>query len=383
MTNIQADIGRWQNYVLEHGAGLNQFLAFHLRMRDRNVLFVLGKGFDPRMCLGIEVLLNAGGDGKRDVLAIAFEEGASSPSVAYAELVDENWSKLQNTLKGKGTLSERSIRMWSEDRRRIGSRSAANIFNDLSEFANYTDIIIDISALPRSVYLPLIGKVLYILDASSANSLGPKPNLFVFVSEDPILDTRIRDEEVDEAAGFIHGFGGRLEMEATAGRPKVWIPLLGEDQKTQLGRIYDLVVPDEISPVLPSPSLNPRRGDSLVLEYQALLFDLLRVEPRNFIYASERNPFEVYRQIRRTVLHYIEALRPLGGCKTVISAISSKLMSVGALLVTYELMRVDIEIGIAHVESHGYRINNDSEVSIPQTQSELFGLWLSGECYEH
>jgi hypothetical protein len=383
MTNIQADGGRWQNYVLEHGAGLNQFLEFHLRERERNVLFVLGKGFDPRMCLGIEALLNAGGDGKRDVLAIAFEEGELSPSVAYIERVRRNWSNLQGILKGKGDLSEHHIKMWSEDRRRIGSRSAANIFNNLSEVAKYTDIVIDISALPRNVYLPLIGKVLYLLDDPLNDTIEPKPNLFVFVSEDPVLDASIRDEEVDEAAGFIHGFGGRLEMEATAGRPKVWIPLLGEDQKTQLNRIYDLVIPDEISPVLPSPSLNPRRGDGLVLEYQALLFDLLRVEPRNFIYASERNPFEVYRQIRRTVLHYIEALRPLGGCKTILSAISSKLMSVGALLVAYELMQSKIEIGIAHVESHGYRIISDSDESIPQTQSELFGLWLSGECYEH
>lgn len=382
MTNTQADPSRWQNYVLEHGAGLNQFLESHLRARERDVLFVVGKGFDPRMCLGIEALLSAGGDGKRDVLAIAFEEGESSPSVVYADLVESNWRKLQSLLGGKGTLSERSIKMWSEDRRRVGSRSAANVFSDISDFASFTDVVIDISSMPRNVYLPLIAKVLYLLDESPAVNSQQKPNLHVFVSEDPVLDKSIRDEEVDEAADYIHGFRGGLEMEATAGQPKVWLPLLGEDQRTQLIRIYDLVLPDEICPVLPSPSLNPRRGDDLVLEYRDLLFDLLRVEPRNFIYASERNPFEVYRQVRRTVLHYIEALAPLGGCKTVLSAISSKLMSVGALLVAYELRQQKIEIGIAHVESHGYRIDGGPSVTIPHPQSELFGLWLAGECYE-
>jgi hypothetical protein len=380
MNSAQADPARWQNYVLEHGQGLDQFWESHLRARDRNVLVIVGKGFDPRMCRGVETLLRAGGRGKRDVFAISFDEGPTSPSAIYKELVDRNWQRLQAAMSGHGTVSESSLKMWSEDGRRVSSRSAANVFNGLSDFGDFSDLVIDISSMPRNVYLPLIAKALYLLDSPGEDSAQLKPNLHVFVSEDPVLDHRIRDEEVDEAADYIHGFRGGLEMEATAGRPKVWLPLLGEDQRTQLDRIYDLVIPDEICPVLPSPSLNPRRGDDLVLEYQEFLFDRLRVEPRNFIYASERNPFEVYRQIRKAVLHYIDALQPLGGCKTVLSAISSKLMSVGALLVAYELKQRDVEIGIAHVESRGYKIESGS--ANEDNQTELFGLWLAGECYE-
>ena len=134
---------------------------------------------------------------------------------------------------------------------------------------------------------------------------------------------------------------------------------------------------------MPSPSLNPRRGDSLVLEYRDFLFDTLNVEPRNFIYAAERNPFEVYRQIRRTILHYREALKPLGGSKAVLSTLSSKLMSLGVLLVAYELKSLKVDVGIAHIEANGYKITEGFDEKAISSKSELFGLWIFGECYEY
>jgi hypothetical protein len=334
------------------------------------------------MCLGLQLLLNAGGSGKRDIIAVELDEGEFSPSKAYQPLVQENWNVLQSLMAGKGSLATRPLKMWSDDGRRIGSRTAAGLFGSLREFDGYTDIVLDISALPRGIYFPLIAKILYLLDEGANHGPGTKPNLHVVVAEDAILDRRIQDEGVDDTATYVHPFGGGLEMEATADHPKVWIPVLGERQATQLNRIYDLVVPDEIAPVLPSPSVNPRRSDDLLLEYRELLFDRLRVEPSNFIFASERNPFEVYRQIRKAVLHYRDALQPLGGCKAVISALSTKLLSVGALLVAYELKQAKVDLGIAHVECQGYIMQTTTEGHGSNTQSELFSLWLWGECYE-
>lgn len=379
----KTDPPRWKDYVLDHEADLDEFWKTHLHTYKRHVLFVLGKGFDPRMCLGFEMLINAGGDGKRDILAIDLDEGDTSPSQVHSSLVKANWEKLQTLLRQNSTVSKHRIKMRSDDGRSISSRSAAAVFDSLSAFIGYTDVVIDISAMPRSVYFPLIAKALYLLDETMHDNVERKPNLHVFVAENPELDVRIRNEGVDETATYIHPFSGGLEMEATAGQPKIWIPILGEGQETQLERIYNLIdVPDEICPVLPFPSLNPRRGDNLVLEYRDLLFDRLRIEPRNFIYASERNPFEVYRQIRRTIFHYREVLRPLEGCKTVLSALSTKLLSVGALLVAYELKQAKIDVGIAHVGSQGSVMDDDPGDSRPHKQSELFGLWLAGECYE-
>lgn len=386
-TNILSP--RWQNYIFDHGNELNAFWSSHLSSTERHVLFVLGKGFDPRMCTGIKMLLSAGGLGRRDIISINLEEGILSPSRNHIDLVDDNWKYLEEIVSLRCDISKISINIRSEDGRNIGSRNAANIFKKISDFENYTDVIIDISAMPRSIYFPLISKVLYLLDINKNPQTGKMLNLHIFVSESPFLDRHIRDEDVSDRASYIHPFSGGLEKEATAGVPKVWIPLLGEKQEVQLERIYDLVVPDEISPVLPSPSLDPRRGDNLIQEYQGLLFDRLTIEPRNFIYASERNPFEVYRQIRKAIFHYREALGPLGGCKVVLSALSTKLMSVGALLVAYELKQIahevqqpEFEIGVAHVESRGYVMDKEHRTSPRDIQSELFGLWLCGECYE-
>lgn len=374
---------RWRDYVLDAGKELAAFWASHLHESQRQVLFVLGKGFDPRMCLGFQALIDAGGDGRRDILAIDLAGGEIAPSQVHTPLVDANWCKLQTLLRPNSTLSVRPIKMWSDDGRRIGSRSAAALFDSLADFLGYTDVIIDISALPRSIYFPLIAKALYLLDETTYDMMERKPNLHIFVSENPVLDTRIRDEGVDETATYVHPFSGGLAREATAGQPKIWIPILGEGQTAQLDRTYNLMeVPDEICPVLPFPSLDPRRSDNLVLEYRELLFDRLRIEPRNFIYASERNPFDIYRQIQRTIHHYREVLGPLGGCKTVLSALSTKLLSVGALLVAYELKQAKVDVGIVHVGSQGYVMDDGSGSLGLQIQSELFGLWLTGECYE-
>src|SRR6266852_397064 len=66
-----------------------------------------------------------------------------------------------------------------------------------------------------------------------------------------------------------------------------------------------------------------------------------------------------------------DTLRPLGGCKVVVSAHSSKLLSVGALLAAYEERLRSADVGIAHVESQGYTMPD----TLPETQPDLFSLW--------
>ena len=86
---------RWQHYVLLRGERLRQFWAGHLDRSQRTVLFVLGYGFDPRMCLGLQLVLAAGGTGARDVLALELHEGAASPSLTHQGLISRNWTELQ------------------------------------------------------------------------------------------------------------------------------------------------------------------------------------------------------------------------------------------------------------------------------------------------
>ncbi len=366
---------RWNSYVLEHGTGLQRFWRHHLSGQPRKLLFILAKGFDTRMCLGLEQILAIQTQGTCDVALIEFSESPTSPSWAYQSIVDANMARLTKLMQGRGQIRSMPLEMRSADGRRVASASALKLFPKRSDLGAYTDIILDISSAPRGVFLPLLAKILHLLDS---NPPGPKEtpiNFHMLAWEDIELDARIKDNGVEERADFLTPFRGAMDREATASQPRVWIPLLGESQRVQLERIYVHVTPDEISPVLPSPARNPRRSDDLVVAYHDLLFDSWGIEPKNFIYASEQNPFEVYRQIVRAICAYRDSFAPLGGAKFVLSALSSKLLSVGALLVAYDFKAHGFDVGIAHVDCHGYDFLEPEKLPA----GELFGLWLAGE----
>jgi len=223
----------------------------------------------------------------------------------------------------------------------------------------------------------LIGKVLTLLDTEKENGRNDLPNLFVLVSENAHVDSSIKDAGTDEDAHYLHGFTSTLDHEAFARLPKIWIPTLGENQAKPLSIIAHKVTPEEVCPILPMPASNPRRTDNLLIEYNDLLFLEFMVEPRNFMYVSEQNPFDIYRAIYHTVGRYKTALESLGSCQVVLSASSSKLLSIGALLAAYELR--DERVGVINVETRGYDMEDDLSQFTDKTM--LFGMWLSGDCY--
>lgn len=371
---------RWTTYVMARRPELDDLMKSHFGDEKRSICFILGRGFDPRMNLALKTMLDGYPQHEYKALLLEFSEGPNSPSNRYADLVEENAKEFGRLIEKRATAKSLELTMWSPDGRRIGSRSAASLFQRPDELKGYTDIVVDISSLPRGIFYPLLAKLLYLAERQEARS--KRLNLFVFVSENSEIDARIVDEGVDEEADYVDLFRSGADRMAAALHPKIWVPILGERQDLQLRRIHDLVNPHEICPVLPSPSLMPRRADLLIGEYHGLLFDQMRVEPQNFIYASERNPFEVYRQMCRTIQHYNRVLAPLGGCRTVISSVSSKLLSLGGLLAAYELKRAKFDIAIAHIDAQGYSIIDDVTIRTLVEGSSLFALWLAGECYE-
>ncbi|MDO8579229.1 MAG: hypothetical protein Q7R50_08670 [Dehalococcoidales bacterium] len=367
---------RWDDYVLRRGDDFFLFWKELLSSSTRDLLFVVGQGFDPRMKVGVEAILNSGGNGRRNCVVIQFDEGAISPSRLHDALLKENFDGLQSHFTKAGEFITKRVQMWSKDgRRRTGSRNVASVFESPADLAGYTDVVVDISAMPRTLYMPLIAKLLHLVDHWNFDS--KVPNIHVVVSDDPDFDQSITGQGLDEDASYIHGFESGIQLEATANIPRVWMPILGEGKVSHFERIYDLVNPDEVAPILPFPCLRPRRTDDLFVEYRSHLMDRLRIEPRNFLFVPEQNPFGVYRQVTTAVKHYSDALQPLGGCKVILSALSSKLISLGCLLAAYELKRMDLTVGIAHVHSTGYRMAG----TMPDRVS-LFEAWLSGDCYE-
>ena len=354
-------------------------ISGNLILLNENVTccFVLGHGFDPRAGVAVNCLISAKSDICFDTLALKFDHGSDMPNEQMEEAAKKNWSEIYENVESRGEVNITDVIFRGDGGRNVGARNSANVFSSRNEITKYTDIVIDISAMPQSSYYPLIARLLFFYDELRKEGKN-QPNIHVVVSEDPDLDSEIRAEGVDETASFLHPFEGAFNREATGQLPKIWFPVLGEGQEVQIDRIYNLINPDEICPVLPSPSRNPKQGDKIVMEYHELLFDQLRIDPRNIIYCSEFNPFEVYRQIRKSAIQYDSVFQLVGGCKIAISALCNKLMSLGILLVAYELKQSGIlNLGIAQIDCKEYIMSKNASLN-----AEPVGLWLVGECYD-
>lgn len=369
---------RWNDYFLKKGHKHDQFWKEYLET-SRNILYVLGAGFDPRMCVGIKSILEKGGKGIRHCALINFYGNENSSSNTFRHNVDVNKEELRNIIKNKAELFEKKLTMENDEGHLIGSRESKKIFQSFADFEKYSDIILDISSLPLNIYLPLLGKILYIIDKQRVKE-NKKINLHVIVAENSTIDKSIKKSGLLDRADLLYGFTGDLDIVSNEDKPIVWIPILGEDQELQIELIVNKINPQEICPILPSPSTNPRRGDELMIEYRKLIIDKLDIESRNIVYGAEQNPFELYRQIQKTIEHYQDALAPLGKCRFAISSLSSKLMSLGAFLAAYEEgLSNQNNVGIVYVESKGYSMNQTGNAPIEHT--ELFSLWISGDCY--
>jgi hypothetical protein len=96
------------------------------------------------------------------------------------------------------------------------------------------------------------------------------------------------------------------------------------------------------------------------------------------VYAAENNPFECYRQLHHSIKAYSETLNILGGCKPIISPLSSRLLSVGAFLAAYELREEGIKVGLAYLETHNYGLQ---DVDMSKVDCTIHTLCIAGEVY--
>jgi len=371
---------RWNPYVLLQGDELDSCFKEHFTP-ERKVLIIMSKGFDVRMNIALSKLKSLKDGPQVTCFLISFDEGADSASHTYKQMVDDNMIEL-NSLIDSDSIINANIQLWLKDgqsKRRVGDRKAAELIDNI-EVTSYTDILVDISALPRGIYFSMVGKLLAIIDQITAQK---KPNLMVIVAENPELDIAIKDDTPDEDLTFLHGFSGEIDSSsASQGEPVIWMPILGEGKLLHIQKAYTYLAPSEMCPILPFPSRNARRPDALTISYHSLLFDEIGIEKQNIMYVPEQNPFEAYRILSKAIQNYHQSLKTIGDCKTVLSTFSSKLLSIGTLMAAYELKSKDIGVGVLNVDSHGYKIDDGINLKTMREESNLFVIWLTGEPYE-
>lgn len=368
---------RWENNFIKKGQDFEAFWKAYLIESERNICLVMGIGFDPRTNSAIKKIFSIKSLGKKECIAIRYKKHAGDAINFSNKYVNAHTQELEQFLNNECQIKPlyRDLISRSDEDRSIASINASKIIEDI-DIQDFSDIIVDISAMPRSVFLPILNKILNYIDKYE----GRSKNLHIVVAENPDLDSSIQDKGIDEQMSFPHGFRV-FSTSSTEDYSRIWIPILGEGQLEQFKIINKELEPVAVCPVLPFPSSNLRRGDNLINYYQDYLFNDPDFEPNNIIYADEQNPFQVYRLLNRTIEQYHNTFNILGGCKILISTLSSKLLTVGAFLAVYEAKKQGKIVGIAHVESIDHNLEGEQREQFSQNE-KMYELWITGEPYE-
>lgn len=382
----------WSDYTLLRGTECSEYAKEKL-LNDK-ILFMLGNGFDERMCEGIERMYMPQAD--MEVWLIEYSEARNSNSLRYLDKVTKNNNRLLKCVP-EDRIKTKHIDMWEQrggEEIYVSELRAAKLIKENSEELNAFDaIIVDISALPQAIYFSLLDTLL--------SEYYPDKKIFIIACENYRVDQKTNPVGLSEDAHYYFRYGSTDSKDNEV--PLIWLPVMGEGSLERLSRCYDYIKRgrnqiDEICPLLPFPSLNERRSDEILLHLHEQLFNIWGIEKKNIIYASETNPFQVYRRICETAEHYDRVLMPLfysserereeqkeNGWCLVLTALTSKLMSVGTFLAAYNLKKESFNVYIAGVTNRGYSIAENRKTKLMKNASgetEVFCLCLCDDGFD-
>jgi len=338
------------------------------------ILYIMGIGFDHRMNTGLSKFAEM--NSNLEVWAIEHSRGGWSKDTKQIELEKKNVLIFENLIDSHNwKLTKWQIQMWKNEAYSsffiAEVESLKYIKERQSEIEKFDKVILDISALPRSIYFNFI-RGLYTEHAD-------KLDISILVSENSAVDMSTHPIENAEKAHDVAGFS--YNREPVSSPAIVWIPVLGESEEDTLNKEWDYLKSDQpedidVFPVVPFPSRNVRRADIILGSYRKQLFSTWEVEKRNIVYASEDNPYQIARKLISVVRNYSKVMYPLKidniECSFVFSAISSKLMRLGTLLAVLDLKEQEVPTRLIDVANRGYCHPDKCQTSDVDRSDRLF-----------
>lgn len=333
------------------------FLEGEQQIRDHfeealDTVLIMGKGFDPRSTRALELFKDL--KTNLTVFMIDYNDRTLHESPRNESRSEENYKNTKELCKDM-TLEELTIPQYAGDNRKkvlVISESVRKTITSKA-IARYKRLVVDVSAMPRSVGFSIIKRI---LDIKSAEQ-----KIYIFVCENSDCDDKIKPVIVEESAQYLPGFNTfSMSMDADDA-DTIWLPILGMNETTAFEIIVNYLKPVEICPIVPFPASDIRRGENILRCYGERLFRINGIEKRNIIYVPEKYPILVYHKLCETVHYYEKALNMNGdrSLKFAFSSQSSKLIDIGILLATIDLTEQDIKTGIVVVENQGYVLNEE------------------------
>lgn len=384
----------WKDYVYRRRNGVHDMWDRLFEERPIRLLYIAGRGFDVRaQAVMKEFIQNRKSWNDKieeaELLLVSFS--GYELSAELRRQTEENAEALEALFNGTKPVKQVSIGSSAAGEEDISASNALRLSTAkvLQHVTNQTDIILDVSSLPRVVYLALMTGILdkLIPDKNATDALLAKGvNFQVLVAEDAALDGKIRSEDPSNDLVIIPGFSSALHAESVQDWPMVWFPVLGENRVSQLEKVMALAsIPTsaEICPVVPHPSRDPRRADQLLLEYMRPLFEERGTPTTNILYVHESQPFEAYRQLLKAMERYRDSMRIIGGCRLVMTPLASKLVTIGTGLACFEMRPCGMDrnygVAIPYAEPTRYVVSPDA---FQNSRPEISALLLTGEAYE-
>lgn len=382
----------WQHYVFQRGQDLYNTWDLFFSERRIRLLYIAGEGFDIRAQSVMGAFVDNIKQSSRYIenaklLLVGFTGYQMSQELK--QQTENNAEFLEKEFRQLGSMERVKITSTAAGEDDISPNNALRLGVEaiLEHINDQTDIILDVSSLPRVVFLALMTGILdrLIPNKNAPNALFANGvNFQLLVAEDASLDGHIKSEDPKNDLVLIPGFSSALHAESLQDWPLVWFPILGENRVPQFQKVMGTAIPThaEICPVLPHPARDPRRADRLLVDYREALFSTHEDAAENILYVDETHPFGAYRQLLLAMKRYRDSMRILGGCRLVMTPLASKLITVGAALACFEMRPSDMTenfgVAIPYAEPSRYVVSLEA---LHASKPELSGLFLTGDPY--
>ncbi|MGB3723793.1 MAG: hypothetical protein WA979_13385 [Pacificimonas sp.] len=353
----------WENCIVHFDIAVSNFIAEYFAESDRKCLVVAAAGFDPRSRRITSLLAQAMGE---RLSGLFVREERAAPDDRLVAAANANSAELEAIVTNAKTVS---LDVFGSDEAPIAGSQIAKVIANLDIPPDTTDIVLDMTALSIGIGFPA-GRLL--LDHCEKRGLA----FHIMITSNPELDDQIASEPADRPMA-VRGFAGADHSGAEDEVARIWVPWLSKQRASALVDIgRSLGETYKICPVVPFPARNPRRADALVSEFQTQLMDEWRVDPRDLVHVSERNPLDCYRILSTLKVRYEQTMADVFTPSIVLSPIGSRVMAAGAWMAA-----VEHDFPVHYQET--LRYDYDTEYETTNLGPELIvHLLLSGPAYD-
>lgn len=334
---------------------------------ERRVLFVSGLGFDPRCVPAFRVMSELLPEAEVTTFLGRFtnlQDEHRRENERHAERCLAEIRRLRRSFsRNAAEHHEVEVTLFSTDSSRpelVGDQRLLSEFQECLEEAlpGFTDIIVDVSGFPRMM--------MYVLLSYLWERRPPDQNLFAVLTESS-EQVPIHELQFSVPRTMLG------TQERRPDRPITWLPVLGGSIE-RLIEIHESLGPEDVVPIVPFPTEDPRLGDELLLDARKQLLEW-EVPFANVLYASSSTPFDVFRKIH----DFVVAHEAFGDDLTIVaSALSGRSLSLGVLLAAL----LD-NLYVCHTQAITYRIDGADRdrlaASLEHASPTLY--WLHGAIY--